>query len=458
MTVVAPARLGLVSGIIATCSLVAVVCAAVIIWSPPVPGYTVTAEAVVALALLGAAARRRRIAKTTPAVIVGFGFAVTGLAAPWLYPLVESATPPSALVPWAQTQGTTSVFLLSAMFVALGALCAAAATSVSSTPQRKTTVTALTSVRATGGGALALAVLPALLVVVGATPQALLHRDAYLALPGPHALLSLGQLGSLPALALLGQQASLGRSGVLRFGARVVGAFYVVLYFSLATRALAVLPVMWVGGRLLAGVRTRRILSVAVAATLSFIALAIPLTLRGLSSHGLIPYLHYAAAHPDSFFGFTFARAAQNVLYAYPLTGYVTQYAPHIPSGAVVTSLNPAPSYLTNWAQLQPSLRINEYVPYNALGELAQHGWVLLCGYMFVAGLLLTWASVAARSLGRRGASALSFLAAGGGAYFLLQCLEYNLRSATRVVYYDACLLLFLAVTRRVLGPNRAGG
>jgi hypothetical protein len=303
------------------------------------------------------------------------------------------------------------------------------------------------------------AVFPLLIHVYGIGLPTLFHAEKYLAHEGPSAALSVGQaLG--PVGVLICGYFTFRRGGppVVRLFAITLALAYEVTYFGVATRLFAIwIPLMFAGG-LLSGAwqpgRQRLLLGITIVLTL--IAVQVPLNLRVQPEHGIAASWKYLSTQPGSVFG-TY-NPFNNVLFGAPLSLYVGEEVPRLPSSDLATATNPLPSGFTNWNSIKDSLRVNVRVPFSAVGELLNFGWVALVAVLFVvSGALSYLGSLAARRRDLTG-GACSLILLGAAALFVVQATEYNLRSVCRTFYYTAVvvgLILLVSAIRQPASPGR---
>lgn len=297
------------------------------------------------------------------------------------------------------------------------------------------------------------AVVPAVVYVVGRGFHTLLSSESYLLISGSASATKLGfvglPVGAMAALILADR----------RGGARVIGtlitAGYLVLLFSAATRAMALMICSWTLLRVMHHGRLRmRHAAMTVLGLL--VALSVPFNLRSSDAHGLIPYFSTLVRAPASVLKIDMPALTNNVLFAYPLTNYVA--AQDLPPGSFGISVSPLPGGAAGWDEISRSLRVNLYVPFSAVGELAAYGGLATLVYMttvaFLVSKIWSWEVFgSANSLGR-----LMVLAT--TALFALQSIQYNLRTVSRLVYLliAAALILrfFASRSLRESAPDEA--
>lgn len=292
-----------------------------------------------------------------------------------------------------------------------------------------------------------LSLVPLTLYVL-ANGTALLVRPTYLTGYAGDPLLVGAQSLALPAVAVLGwlSQTSSSRAG--KIASVVALAAYATTLFALATRGLALVPLMAVLGMIAARPAAYRLrVAFLVAAASSIPLLELPLVLRASSSHGLFPYLGVMAQGLSTL---DLQSLLNNVLSAFQLTGRVGFRVQSLPISSLLVSLDPRPGQLAGWYDVQPLLRLNVYTPYNALGELANYGWPTLIAFFLLAGAYLGHMDRTVRHLLANGQGLAGLLLFGLACLFIILTLQYNLRSCVRILYYIVALDLTFVVLRRI--------
>lgn len=290
-----------------------------------------------------------------------------------------------------------------------------------------------------------LCLLPAVLIIVSAGLADLMDRKWYLG-EDSGSLVGVGASLGMAALALLGVIAGASR-GYLRVLALILVLIYFVLFLSFGSRRMVlVLPIFALG--VFAAKMTRRAkLCLLLAVLSSLILLPVPLQLRALSRHGLVPYVN---ALPDLFIGGDAGIAAlNNLFFSFPLAGTVAYRVGDIPFSSIWTELNPLPGTFTSWYEIAPTLRLNTFTPYSAVGEVANAGMPMV--FIFWMGLGITYAylekRIACMIVERREAIALIVLAL--TVMFAFVCLQYNLRNSIRLVLYALLVDILVVVAVR---------
>lgn len=234
-----------------------------------------------------------------------------------------------------------------------------------------------------------------------------------------------------------------------------IGLCFLIL-FGRATRSIAMLPAMVLLGRALASGERIRARFIILAAATTILVMQLALVGRGNQyGVGILPLGAQLFTRPHEIFSeFSLSAIAGNILISGPLTAVVS-YRP-IPSQALWISINPMPGSLAGWGELQPSLRLNPYTPYNALGELGAHGILALVAVSAVTGFILSLSTRIASNL--RGAYALTatLLTLTTAALFSVIILQYNLRTTARIAWYALIGIAAISFAQGLFSRRRA--
>jgi hypothetical protein len=385
---------------------------------------------------------------------VGFvftvGFLVFGAAGALFYaPTTEEFQGINALPALTATQTPSYKYLL--IFLVAGVACFLGAILGSRRHRRSAnTLTSYLHLELPNWLILA-AVIPLLIHIYGVGLSTLFHAERYLEHSGPSAALSVGQALGPVGVLICGyftfrKEAPVG----IRISSLTLALCYEVAYFGIGTRLFAIwIPLMFAGG-LLSGAWTtsRQRLYLIITIVLTLLAVQVPLGLRVQPRHGVAASWHYLVNEPKVVFGNY--DPLNNVLFGAPLTVYVGEAVSAIPHADLLTATTPLPSGFTNWDEIRESLRVNIRVPYSAVGELLNFGWVYLFVVLFLVSAVFSYlGEVAGRRQNLIG-GACTMILLGATALFIVQATEYNLRSVCRTFYYTAFLVIIvLAVTRR---------
>ena len=388
----------------------------------------------------------------TSAVYVGV--ALFGVLYPGGLPIFAYGT--STLPP--ELVGRTAVlFMSAAVFLLLGASCYLVLTG---TKRRKIVLTPtaswLASPSATNALLLLAATVPTALLVVGSSDgiHTLLHRPDYIDGRTDNApLFGLGHALALAAVTISGYVYSTARSWITRIASIGVTLLYAIVFFSLASRSIAIAPLAFAFGLYAAapGSRGSRFTMV-IALVLSVTLLALPLYLRTSADHGLFPYLQTLAGHDPNAAPVRWDTPVLNVMSTFGLSGDVAFSEPSIPLSHIWPSVNPLPGSLAGWYEIQPSHRLDVFTPYSAVGELGNYGFPILALYFTMAGAVLAFLETRARDLlsGGYQLSGLGVIAL--CLLFPVFSLQYQLRADTRILYWALLLLGVTALLRALRG------
>jgi len=294
-------------------------------------------------------------------------------------------------------------------------------------------------------------ILPLVMVILSSGPGRILERDNYLAGP-PGAISGIGVNLALAASLGLGYLLTQRLSAPRRVVVLVLIACYGLLFLSFGTRGLALFPILVAAGAYAGRGNLRTKIALGVCGVLGLYLVQLPLYLRGLDHHGLVPY---ATALPD-FFGRALQPAVvgQTVLISYGTIGKTAYEERPIPTGDLWVALNPGPGELSGWYEIADRHRLNIYTPYPALGELGNAGTVAVVAYYAFVGVVLAYLGRRVRFYlaTRRPLVPLALL--GLVDLFVLYSLQYNLRSANRLLLYAIAFDVAARTSRGLMRPQ----
>lgn len=172
------------------------------------------------------------------------------------------------------------------------------------------------------------------------------------------------------------------------------------------------------------------------------------ISLRYSELHGLGPYLSLPFTDPYAIIENTFFNIYYTLVFGVFAT-YKTlvEYTPNYQY--LSTSLNPSPGFLTDWYSIYKDLRINPYAPFTTIGEIFSYPFIAFLFYFFI-GVFFAYSEKVIHSL----LSNRKFLT--GFTLFLLTTafipysFEYNLRSATRYIYYALIFSILLRALSKI--------
>jgi hypothetical protein len=215
---------------------------------------------------------------------------------------------------------------------------------------------------------------------------------------------------------------------------------YVLLFFALGSRRLALVPLLLAVGAHVARPSRGTRIGLAAALVASLLLLPIPLFVRGVGAHGLLPYLE---ALPDiAAQGDLLGGAADNLLISFPLIGATAFQVAPLPLEYFFVQINPLPGSMAGWYDIYQGLRINQFTPFAGAGELGNYGWGVLVGFWFVVGLFLGTVDHRIAVLLETGRRGIALVLTALPLVFTVLIMQYNLRSAVRLLMYTAVVLL----------------
>ncbi|MEM0954659.1 MAG: hypothetical protein AAGI24_11020 [Pseudomonadota bacterium] len=225
---------------------------------------------------------------------------------------------------------------------------------------------------------------------------------------------------------------------------------FALILFGMASRFMVFLPVAYLVASFL-GNRSTRPIRLLVAGAGAFFFVGLAMQLRTSQSHGVIPYLNSVGTLP-SIFDLMIGAVGYATAFSYALTAFTIENMTYAASDFFI-SIDPRMGFMVGWYDLHSLLRNNTYAPYNALAELHYMGWSYLLFYFFFAGAVFAFLR---RYHCKDRLSALVIYTSAW--MFAFQVAQYNLRPATRVVYYmiffHLCIYIFRRVRASALKPS----
>jgi hypothetical protein len=278
--------------------------------------------------------------------------------------------------------------------------------------------------------------LPLLLLVVGFGPDRLVRRNLYIETHvGSSPLTSLGTSLSVAMIVGLGY---LWGTRTSRIWVTILTFGYTLAFLGLGSRRLALIPILFALGVFAALPNRRSRWLLAGTAVLSVYLVGLPLAFRGLPAHGIAPYLDalpdiMRSEHP-------WAATGRNLLIGFALIGQTAFGLAAFPKADIAVALNPLPGGPAGWYDIADSHRLNIYTPTAGLGELGNAGWEMAILVCLMLGAVLAYVDVRSKRLMARDKQLFGLALVLLGALFLLLITQYNLRSATRMLYYAVAL------------------
>ena len=184
---------------------------------------------------------------------------------------------------------------------------------------------------------------------------------------------------------------------------------------------------------------------------LSLVFLSYLMQLRGLETHGVIPYVKNIVTSGDDFFrDFYF-----NIYYSIIFGVYVTIKTVHeaqVDWNIIFVSLNPLPGSLAGWYSYAEEMRVNTYAPYSLHGRIFLMGKLFTILYFFITGLIFSFMERKIRIFLKNGKRAPAFIVVLLLTLHIVYGFEYNLRSAFRYIYY-AFFIIFIIYLFKLIRP-----
>ncbi|MFB2580905.1 hypothetical protein ACEXQD_06610 [Herbiconiux sp. P15] len=271
-------------------------------------------------------------------------------------------------------------------------------------------------------------------------PDRLVGRDSSF-----EAVFQMVALGAVVAMSIV----AFSRRGAVRVFAVVLLTAYAAYFISLGTRRLALVPLLILIGYILARRGKVPVVGTIVTAVVALILLSLPLYFRGLPFHGLIPHLEGLGTFVWN--AEVFATSANNVLAGFKISTLTAFTQPAIPIDALWVSINPMTGDTAGWYEIARTLRLNQFTPYSAIGELGNYGPVVFICVFAGIGLLLGIVQKLNDILFREQLWKLVGVAALGLTFvFVIQFAQYNLRSNLRYLYLMLAIQVAAVVIIRI--------
>lgn len=234
---------------------------------------------------------------------------------------------------------------------------------------------------------------------------------------------------------------------------------YVVVLLGTGSRRLAMIPSAFAVGFFFARPDLRAKILLGIFILASFYLLELPLRLRQLPEHGIQPYV----THLPSLFGggMPIEASVLNILVSYAITGTTAFGQVPFPVQDLWVSVNPVPGDFTGWYQIAGAHRLNTYTPYAGLGELQNVGWAATIIGCILLGVVLGHLDAQSKAWIRRGLPIVGLMLVALGGLFTLMFVQYNLRTAARMLYYAIAIdltAMFWVWFRDFLRRRIAGG
>lgn len=291
-----------------------------------------------------------------------------------------------------------------------------------------------------------LCIIPTIILIIGVGPEKILLKDNYLEINNRF-MVSIGNIFLLPASLGIGYNLANKVGLVNRFTCYILIISNFLIFFSLATRYLSILPIMITCGYWFNS-KKNKLIGVLLA-TLSVIIFSpliyLSIFLRGQSEHGFLPYIkNVGELSPEVIFTAPLGFLS-NFLFSFPLTGEVIKQrsTTDYPIDYLIISLNPLQGDFAGWYEINNKLRLNEATPFNTIAEMYLYGNLTCFLMFFFLGIILMFITSVFHKNLKRGRIVYAMLLFVLILLFVFSSLQYNLRSSTRLLYLAFVLSVF---------------
>ena len=284
----------------------------------------------------------------------------------------------------------------------------------------------------------AFCLIPVFLMLIGFKTDEFFYRENHLLNTNFPFLARLGSALSIVAVPVVAYWSN-NQNRKFRYFAYGEILVYTILFISTSSRSLVVIPISILIILLPKIRKIGKFVCLFCFPIVVYFSLAIPLFLRSLGAKGLFPYL--SALNSYRFSSVSFLEILQNFTVSFDLNGLTAFAQTKFPIGDLLVELSPLPGDQAGWYEISSNHRFNLATPSPAIGEAANYGLVTLLFTFVGVGLMFSLLFRAALSFSKTFTDViLSFLIV-SASYFSILCLQYNLRSAMRIVYYSIALV-----------------
>jgi len=220
---------------------------------------------------------------------------------------------------------------------------------------------------------------------------------------------------------------------------------YALLFFSLSSRYLTFIPicVAFVCFKKSSRLQTIFLLFVSVFSTL--FCYMLPLFLRSLTNHGFVPYA--ANMRSITFRATDFQAAFQNFIFSFDVNGLTAFSLQEFPLRDLLVEVSPLPGDLAGWYKISDMHRLNSATPAAAIGEAMNYGFINFILLFSIIGLAMGYMQDKVDSFPPKLRVYSNIVLTSGSVYFAVLCLQYNLRSAIRIIYYLFVYFFLVKIT-----------
>lgn len=284
------------------------------------------------------------------------------------------------------------------------------------------------------------------LFLYASSPAFLIERATYSSGQAGSVFIGLARNSTIVAVVVLGYLWPKARQPA-RILIVIMMCLYWIIIFAQASRQFALMPLFFAIGVFAATLTNSAKRTVILATIVSVLLVPVPLYLRTLSDHGLLPYLNALPELSAQAFSEPFAGVS-NVFFGFAVLALTLSRAPSVPLEIVLIQLNPLPGEYAGWYEVADSLRINPAVPYSTIGEVAGAGPSILIAFWLFVGVVLAHIDrrIAVLLADNQQLSALAMLAL--SMTFVVLASQYNVRNSFRVIFYLLALDLITRIWR----------
>ena len=285
------------------------------------------------------------------------------------------------------------------------------------------------------------ALLPAILMVIGFKTSEFFHRDSHLLGTQIPLLARLGSATSIIAVPVIALWAmSQGKIGKILGILEIL--FYGIIFLAASSRSLVVIPISLYFVVFRQVNKISKIFFGALLPIASYFCLAIPLYLRSQMNHGIYSYFR-------DLFKFSPKSVSpqvvlQNTSVAFDLNGLTAFSLQKFPLKDLFVELSPLLGKQAGCYDIAPNHRFNFSTPAAAIGEGLNYGFYFLVAIFALVGLAFGLMIKKTQLLPEKYRLFGAAFILASASYFSVLSLQYNLRSAVRVIYYAAAFVIMI--------------
>ena len=141
----------------------------------------------------------------------------------------------------------------------------------------------------------------------------------------------------------------------------------------------------------------------------------------------------------------------QNFIVSFDLNGLTAFSVSKLPLRDLIIEISPIFGQAAGWYDISRNHRFNSATPFAGLGEIMNYGFIYFLVVFTLIGAVIGGLNfyLSAKIWGLGTIS--FFILMAGTSYFALLCLQYNFRSAIRVIYYLMAYVIAIGLMSRFL-------